>query len=202
MIPNHTREKHGDSKTVLYSRWNSMWCRVSPTYKHRDHYYERGIGVCDEWKSYSAFKMWAINNGFSPELELDRENNDQGYSPQNCRWVPKLVNNSNRSVTIMVDYKGQYTSLTLLAQQQSWPQNKYKTIARRISNGWDVNEAIETPLKVGNYGHSGPIKIKDLITGVVYSSVNTAAKAYNVRPNKLSAMLNGRRRNNVPVEKL
>ena len=28
-------------------------------------------------------------------LEIDREDNDLGYSPQNCRWVTKKVNSRN-----------------------------------------------------------------------------------------------------------
>ena len=62
-----------------------------------EHYGGRGITVCDEWKNNSlAFLRWADANGFSPELELDREDNDGNYTSENCRFVTHAVNVANR----------------------------------------------------------------------------------------------------------
>jgi hypothetical protein len=148
------RERHGESKTPLFVRWSSMMFRVSPKFKGRKIYYDKGITVCDEWHMFSNFRDWALANGYEKGLELDRINNDAGYSPNNCRFVTKLVNNSNRSNTVMVEYKGTRVSLTLLCQELNLPKNQYNTIRRRISNGWSHEDAIETPLRTGNYGWS------------------------------------------------
>ena len=34
--------------------------------------------------------------GIKKGLQLDRRDNDKGYSPDNCRWVTSAVNNFNR----------------------------------------------------------------------------------------------------------
>lgn len=67
------------------------------------NYGGRGIALCSEWNDYRAFEEWAMNNGYSKELELDRIDNDKGYSPDNCRWVKRIVNNHNRRTTAKIE---------------------------------------------------------------------------------------------------
>ena len=60
------------------------------------NYGERGIEICDEWLNNSkSFYDWSNNSGFKIGLQIDRENNNLGYSPENCRWVTKKINNRN-----------------------------------------------------------------------------------------------------------
>ena len=57
----------------------------------------RGIHICEEWKSeFTNFYDWAISHGYTESLELDRIDNDKGYSPDNCRWVTHKENCNNR----------------------------------------------------------------------------------------------------------
>ena len=58
-------------------------------------YGARGISVCREWLNFTFFKEWAIANGYSDELTLDRINNNRGYCPENCRWTSKQVQSNN-----------------------------------------------------------------------------------------------------------
>lgn len=61
------------------------------------NYIERGIRICDEWAtSFEAFKAWALAAGYQDDLLLDREDNDLGYGPGNCRWVTMTVSNRNK----------------------------------------------------------------------------------------------------------
>lgn len=71
-----------------------------PTYHAFERYGGRGIVICPEWKdNFPAFQEWATSSGFRIELELDRRDNDAGYSPDNCRWVDRSTNCKNREKT-------------------------------------------------------------------------------------------------------
>lgn len=58
-------------------------------------YGARGINVCPEWSKFSAFYADMFPT-YSKGLQLDRIDNDKGYSPENCRWVSSKENNRNR----------------------------------------------------------------------------------------------------------
>ena len=39
------------------------------------------------WRNdFSAFRDWALANGYGPGLSLNRRDKDKGYMPANCRW--------------------------------------------------------------------------------------------------------------------
>jgi hypothetical protein len=73
------------------------WRCANPNCPGYINYGGRGIVVCKEWEDdYSAFRDWAIANGYSEGLQIDRKNNNKGYSPENCRFVTRSQNNKNR----------------------------------------------------------------------------------------------------------
>lgn len=91
--------KHGESYTKLYKKWIRMKERGNPL-TNNSHYFnsysEKGICVCDEWLSdFVCFKNWATQNGYKPDLQIDRINNDGNYEPDNCRWVTNGKNIEN-----------------------------------------------------------------------------------------------------------
>ncbi len=92
--------KHGMSRTRLYREWTSMKGRCGLTKCSNPsaikHYIERGISVCDEWRSFPAFAAWSAAHGYADRLTLDRENSTLGYSPDNCRWVTMTENLRSR----------------------------------------------------------------------------------------------------------
>ena len=86
------------SSNRLYSTYVGMKGRChSPSHGNYPHYGGRGITVCQEWRdSFRAFKQWALQNQYRDGLQLDRIDNDQGYSPENCRFVTASENQRNK----------------------------------------------------------------------------------------------------------
>ena len=99
------REYHGDRKTRLYIIWTNMKARCNNKSHPQFHNYGgRGIKLVKDWsESYSTFKQWALQNGYSDYLSIDRIDNNTGYSPDNCRWVTSKIQNNNKSNNIIID---------------------------------------------------------------------------------------------------
>lgn len=87
---------HGLSNTRIYSIWTGMRARCNSALNKTYCYYGgRGISICSEWENPEKFYVWAVSHGYDENLEIDRLDNDKGYSPDNCRWVPHSENMQN-----------------------------------------------------------------------------------------------------------
>lgn len=135
------RTTHSMTNSRLYSIWENMKTRCNnPQSKRYKDYGERGIHVCDLWANdFVAFHEWAISNGYSDDLTIDRINVNGDYTPENCRWITLAEQNINKRNNVFLTYNG-------ITQTLSWWANElnvYKsTIGRRHKKGWSDEECL------------------------------------------------------------
>lgn len=143
------RESHGGCGTRLYCIWAHMKSRCldrdSDCY---NHYGGRGITVCDEWKdSFSAFRSWAIDNGYKNGLTIERIDVNGNYQPNNCRWIPQSEQSKNTRRTIMLSYNGDTLCLKDMANKYGLNQ---ATLRNRLNRGLTIQQAITMkPYQIG-----------------------------------------------------
>ena len=143
-IPN--REK----SHPLYIRWKAINYRCHHI-KNGNCYTRKSITVCDEWRdSYIKFKSWALSHGYKDGLTIDRINNNEGYSPGNCRFITNQQNCNNRDNTFYVIYQGERKPFMELIYSKNLLLHMH-TIRERIKRGWNTDEAFNKPIREGNY---------------------------------------------------
>jgi hypothetical protein len=142
--------KHGDAHAGnrLYNIWAKMiercYNKKRPAYKN---YGGRGIRVSKVWRwDYTKFKTWALLNGYSDNLELDRKDNNKGYKASNCRWVSNKVNARNKRNNRLITCFGETKCLA------AWGEDKrckvsWMTLQKRLDSNWTIKKAITTPKK-------------------------------------------------------
>lgn len=96
------QKKHGMHGTRLYRIWCGIKSRcLNKNNKDYSHYGGRGIAVCDEWMEFLPFYEWAISNGYSDDLSIDRVDVNGNYCPGNCRWATQVEQQNNRTNNII-----------------------------------------------------------------------------------------------------
>lgn len=111
---NLSQTTHNMSGTRIYSIWQEMKGRCYNVNNTRYYRYGgRGITVCDEWKyNFEPFYQWAMKNGYSDDLTIDRIDNDSNYCPENCRWATIKEQCNNRSTNIVIQIGNAKKTLT------------------------------------------------------------------------------------------
>lgn len=140
-------EKHGKAKKErLYNIWVGMKQRCrDPKSSDYPHYGGKGISVCDEWiDNYAAFRKWALANGYSDDLSIDRIESDGNYEPSNCRWATSIIQNNNLTSNRIIAFRGEEKTLSEWAREYNLP---YEIVNQRFQRGWDVERIFTTPIK-------------------------------------------------------
>ena len=134
---------HGKAKTRVYKSWQSMKQRCSnPRDPSYPRYGGKGISYPIEWESFENFYA---DVGDRPEgTSLDRRNNEESYTKDNCRWATPKQQTRNRTDNNFVTFKGETKCML------DWC--KYLGIARttlgnRLNRGWGVEKAFTTPVR-------------------------------------------------------
>lgn len=136
--------KHGLRYTRLYRIWLNMKnrCNNPNTWAYK-FYGKNGITVCDEWNNNPVlFYEWAVSNGYSDDLTLDRIDYTKGYYPSNCRWVNRKIQGANKKSTKFITWNGETYTLTEWSEKLGIP---LRTLSWRF-NHWSLDEAFTKPL--------------------------------------------------------
>lgn len=133
-------ERHGMKGTRLYAIWHGMKGRCyNKSHTHYNKYGGRGITICDEWlNSFQAFCDWAIQNGYSDNLTLDRKDTNGNYEPSNCRWATRKEQLNNRRNNIVITYNEKTQTLSQWSEELGIDYHK---LLMRIKHGWSAERA-------------------------------------------------------------
>jgi hypothetical protein len=145
--------KHGLSYTSEYRAWQQMRLRCTdPKHAAWPDYGGRGITVCTQWLNSPEQFVADMGKKPSPAHELDRENNDRGYFPENCRWVLRPTNCRNRRSNRCVTHAGETLTVAEWAERTGIGAT---VIVHRLNAGWSADRALtEAPRPKSAKGHA------------------------------------------------
>lgn len=134
---------HGLSRHPLYIVWRGMLNRCSnPDDVSYPNYGAKGVTVCDEWRNnFIVFYNWAIANGWSEGLQLDKDIKGNGvvYSPEMCCFVTRKQNGKKKKNNLLFTVNGETKVLS------DWCETlrlNYHTVYARIKRGVEFSVAI------------------------------------------------------------
>lgn len=143
--------RDGLSNHKLYDLWLTM---IDRCYDHGSeaypHYGGRGIAVCEAWRDKKdgckSFIAWVESlppgKQWEQGLDIDREDNNGNYCPDNCRFVTRSINVRNRRQSIWVDFNGERILLVEAWEKYGNRSLRYGTVVNRYTSGWSVHDAI------------------------------------------------------------
>ena len=115
------------SRCYNENSWNYKW------------YGGKGITVCDEWRNdFLNFRDWALENGYSKELTLDRIDGGKDYCPENCRWTTWERQQNNKSNNHIVIINGEQYSMADASKKLNISYFALRSHLRRHENVFNV----------------------------------------------------------------
>lgn len=132
------------SRTRLYCIWQGMKQRCLGQGKGSKYYADKGVKYCKNWEHFESFKDWAIVNGYSENLTLDRIDPNGDYEPNNCRWETVKEQNRNKTTTVFLSLNGECKSMGEWSEILGIPMS---TMVNRRNRGMTDEEVLNTKYK-------------------------------------------------------
>ena len=103
-----THKTNGIKNKRISQIFNQMFYRCyNERNKDFNSYGKRGIKIFSEWiKNPKSFEDWALNNGYSEDLTIDRIDVNGDYCPENCRWITFGENAKYKRSTKIIEVDG------------------------------------------------------------------------------------------------
>jgi hypothetical protein len=138
--------RHGMVHHPLYNVYRGMLARCTNAKHNAFAYYGgRGIAVCAEWTGdggVDSFLAWAVLR-WKKGLQLNRVDNDKGYSPGNCEFTTPKKNSANRRNSVLISVKGRLLPISDAAEK--FGVVAADVVRSRIRLGWPVELALTSP---------------------------------------------------------
>lgn len=152
-----TNTTHGLSGTRFYQCWRDMRVRTeSEKSIAYGRYGGRGITVCDRWLTFENFVSdmhesylsHAENHG-EKDTTIERIDNSNGYSPDNCRWATNKEQAINRRKNKKYQVNGELLRPQEIADKYGL---SYAAVIHRIRRNWPANRMAE-PMRERRRGY-------------------------------------------------
>lgn len=141
----HSHSQNTKRANRIYTAWRNMRNRCNnskhPLFKY---YGGRGVEICKEWDVFKNFHDWAMYNGYSDGLTLDRVDVNGNYEPSNCRWVDMKVQANNKRNNRKLTLQGETHTV---AEWVAITGINSNVIRSRIRYGWTDEKILTTPIK-------------------------------------------------------
>lgn len=133
---------HGQSRSSIYKNWSAMKIRCSnPNHESYPDYGGRGITVCERWEKFENF-LADMGERPTPKHEVDRIDNDKGYSPENCRWATRKEQNRNKRDNRFITINNETKCLSEWCEIYG---TTFMLVETRLKHGWKILDALTEP---------------------------------------------------------
>jgi hypothetical protein len=149
-ITSKSKTIHGMRDNRLYYIWHGMIDRCECDYSTSYYNYgKRGISVCGEWHEFTSFMEWALTNGYTDDLTIDRIDNSGNYEPNNCKWSTRVEQANNTRRNHVVTFGGKTQTMMQWSRELGL---SYSSLKHRLGDlGWSVQKALTTPPMFNKY---------------------------------------------------
>jgi len=168
------RVTHGQTsggRSKIYNTWSHIIQRITnPKNKRFADYGGRGLDMSPEWRD--SFEAFARDMGEppTPDHQIEREDNDCGYWPDNCRWADRYEQGANKRNNIVITWRGQTKTLAEWCRETGIAFDTAKMRHNRHPYNGDRIFA------------KGRLRTGKVLTvdGVRFDTIEQAAKAYGL----------------------
>lgn len=136
----HKAGRHVSSE---YATWQCMKNRcLNPKAQGYKNYGGRGIKVCERW--LNSFQNFISDMGLKPSTKhtIDRKNNNENYTPKNCRWATKFEQCNNTRKNVRLTLGGITDTISNWSKRLGVPAT---ALYMRHNRGWSDRRILTQP---------------------------------------------------------
>lgn len=138
-LKNLDQTKHGMCNTPTWKSWQTMIRRCRGGNDKAKWYADRGIKVCERWKTFENF--YADMGERPAGMSLDRIDNNGGYEPGNCRWATRVEQGGNKRNNVIWELNGKRQCAARWAKELGINRT---TLQKRLKAGWPMEKVLSS----------------------------------------------------------